>query len=217
MIRIYLIRHGRQNSPLCNVDVPIEEAGFRQAKLVAKRLKLYDIQALYSSNLIRAIQTAEIIGEELSLTNRIEEAFQEISFGELTGLSDEEIKDKYSEFLKERGKAIEDLPCPGGETGQDVYNRAFPVIERIIKEAKENGIENIAIVTHGGVIRTMVAGVLGAEFAKKLCVAKELENCGITQIDYDDKNDKYIVERVNDYAHIEAEPELMRRYFKKSL
>ena len=181
MIRIYLIRHGRQNSPLCNVDVPLEEAGFRQAKLVAKRLKLYDIQALYSSNLIRAIQTAEIIGEELSLTNRIEEAFQEISFGELTGLSDEEIKDKYSEFLKERGKAIEDLPCPGGETGQDVYNRAFPVIERIIKEAKENGIENIAIVTHGGVIRTMVAGVLGAEFAKKLCVAKELENCGITK------------------------------------
>ena len=53
MIRIYLIRHGRQNSPLCNVDVPLEEAGFRQAKLVAKRLKLYDIQALYSSNLIR--------------------------------------------------------------------------------------------------------------------------------------------------------------------
>ena len=47
MIKLYLIRHGRQNSPLCNVDVPLDEAGKRQAELVAKRLKNYDIEALY--------------------------------------------------------------------------------------------------------------------------------------------------------------------------
>ncbi len=217
MIKLYLIRHGRQNSPLCNVDVPLDDAGFRQAALVADRLKLYNVEALYSSNLIRARQTAEVIGRELNLDNYIEEALEEISFGELTGLSDVDIKSRYGDFLEERAKAASDISYPGGESGQDVYNRVFPVIERIIGDAREKNIQNIAIVTHGGVIRTMVAAVLGADLAKKLCVAKELENCSITEIDYDEKYGKFIVERVNDYAHIEVEPELMRKYFKKSL
>ena len=217
MIKIYLIRHGRQNSPLCNVDVPLDEAGQRQAALVAKRLKNYNIQALYSSNLIRARQTAEIIGEELKLSNNIEENLKEISFGALEGLGDAEIKERFGDFLEERAKAVSDIPYPDGESGRDVYNRAFPVIQSIIARAKEDNMENIAIVSHGGVIRTLVAGVLGADFAKKLCVSKNLENCSITEIDYDEKYDKFIVERVNDYAHIEVEPTLLRKYFKRSL
>lgn len=217
MIKLYLIRHGRQNSPLCNVDVPLDEAGKRQAELVAKRLKNYDIEALYSSNLIRARQTAEIIGKELNLVNNIEENLREISFGAMEGLNDVEIKERFGDFLEERAKADRDLPHPEGESGQDVYNRAFPVIQRIIEKAKDNHLENIAIVSHGGVIRTLVAGLLEADFAKKLCVAKNLENCSITEIDYDEKYDKFIVERVNDYAHIEVEPMLLRKHFKRSL
>ncbi len=217
MIKLYLIRHGRQNSSLCNVDVPLDEAGKRQAELVANRLKNYDIEALYSSNLIRARQTAEIIGKELNLVNNIEENLREISFGALEGLDDVEIKARFGDFVEERAKAESDLPCPEGETGQDVYNRAFPVILDIVDRARQEGIQHIAIVTHGGVIRTLVAGVLEADFAKKLCVGKILENCSITEIDYDEKIDKFIVERVNDYAHIEAEPTLLRKYFKRSL
>lgn len=217
MVRLYLIRHGRQNSPLCNVDVPLDEAGVRQAELVAERLKNYNIQALYSSHLIRAKQTAEIINERLKLEHHIEEDLREISFGALEGLTDVEIKGRFGEFIIERKKAKRDIPCPDGETGQQVYERAFPVLERIVKTAIESNIENIAIVTHGGVIRSLVAGVLEADFAKKLCIGKDLENCGITEIDYDDKTGNYIVERVNDYAHIEVEPELMRKYFKRSL
>lgn len=214
-MRLYFIRHGRQESPLCNVDVPLDEAGWRQAELVAKRLKLYDIGLLYSSNLIRARQTAEAIGKVLELDNHIEEDLQEISFGHLTGLRDVEIKERYGDFLEERAKALSDIPCPGGETGRDVYARVFPVVQKIMAEAKSKNVENIAIVTHGGVIRTLVTGILGADMAKKLCIAKELENCSITQIDYDAKYDKFIVERVNDYAHIEVEPMLMRKYFKR--
>lgn len=217
MIKIYLIRHGRQNSPLCNVDVPLDEAGIRQAELVGKRLKNYDIEALYSSNLIRARQTAEIIGKELNLVNNIEENLREISFGALEGLSDVEIKERFGDFIEERAKAKSDLPCPDGESGQDVYNRAFPVLLDIIEKAKTDNMHHIAVVSHGGVIRTIVAGILGADFAKKLCVAKDLENCSITEIDYDEKYNKLIVERVNDYAHIEVEPTLLRKNFRRSL
>lgn len=217
MIKLYLIRHGRQNSSLCNVDVPLEEAGTRQAELVAKRLKNYDIEALYSSNLIRARQTAEIIGKELNLVNNIEDDLREISFGALEGLNDVEIKSRFGDFIEQRARADSDLACPDGETGKDVFDRAFPVLLDIIRRAKEANIHNIAIVSHGGVIRTLVAGVLEADFSKKLCIGKTLENCSITEIDYEEKYDKFIIERVNDYAHIESEPELLRKHFKRSL
>lgn len=217
MIKLYFIRHGRQNSGLCNVDVPLDDAGVRQAKLVAKRMRTYDIDKLYCSHLIRAKQTAEYIGKELGLDTIIEENLREISFGDMEGLDDVQIKEKFADFLIERKKAKEDIPNPGGESGQDVFNRAMPVIRNIIEDAKANDYKSVAIVSHGGLIRSVVVGVLEAPFAKKLCIGKDLENCSITEINYDEDTGNFIVERVNDYAHIEAEPELLRKYFKRSL
>ena len=221
MVKLYFIRHGRQNSGLCNVDVPLDDAGIRQAQLVAKRLELYNINKLYCSNLIRARETAEIIGENLGLQPIIEEDFREISFGDMEGLDGAQLKERFGDFIEERKKAKEDIPNPGGESGEDVFNRAMPIIRRIIEESKGQGSENcqknIAIVTHGGLIRSVLAGVLEAPFAKKLCIGKDLENCSITEINFDEETGNFIVERINDYAHIEVEPELLRKYFKKSL
>ena len=217
MINLYFIGHGRQNSGLCNVNVPLDDAGVRQAKLVAKRLCTYDIDKLYCSHLIRARETAEYIGNELGLESILSEDLREISFGDMEGLDNIQIKERFADFLEERKKAKEDIPNPGGESGQDVYNRAMPVIRRIIEDAKENDYKHIAIVSHGGLIRSVVAGVLEAPFAKKLCIGKDLENCSITEIDYDEETGNFIVERVNDYAHIEAEPDLLRKHFKRSL
>ena len=59
-MRILLIRHGRQNSPLCNVNVPLAEEGRRQAALLGERLKDEKIDAVWSSDLIRAVETAYI-------------------------------------------------------------------------------------------------------------------------------------------------------------
>ena len=60
-MNIYLIRHGRQNSRLCNVDVELSKEGREQADLLGKRLEKYDIDAVYSSQLNRAKETADII------------------------------------------------------------------------------------------------------------------------------------------------------------
>ena len=54
-MRIYLIRHGRQNSPLCNVNVPLSDAGRRQAELLGKRLKKEAIDAVWASDLILSL------------------------------------------------------------------------------------------------------------------------------------------------------------------
>ena len=64
-IRLYMLRHGRQNSALCNVNVPLSEEGIRQAELAGERLSKYGIDAVYSSELIRAVETAEIINRNI--------------------------------------------------------------------------------------------------------------------------------------------------------
>ena len=209
-MKLYLIRHGRQDSPLCNVDVPLCEAGRSQARLLGARLEQYGIDALYSSDLIRAVQTAEIINEHLHLKHMIIPQLREINFGALEGMKEEDIQAQYKDFLTERRQMSSDLAYPEGENGQMVYNRAYPVIQSILQtEAKQ-----VAIVTHGGLIRAVLAGILGIDMAKKLMFAKELENTSITQIDYHKDYEYFTVERMNDYAHIEQQEHLLRKYFK---
>lgn len=211
-MNIYLIRHGRQNSDLCNVNVPLCEAGKKQAALVGKRLKNYHIGKLYSSDLIRAVETAQIINQQLQVEHEIVPEFAEICFGDLEGLSDDTIKEQFGRFLEHRNSRIDDVAYPGGECGKDVFARAMPQLRKII-DKKES--ENIAIVTHGGTIRSILAGILGDDFSLKLYFAKNLENCSITQINYLEDSGRFYIERVNDYAHIEQEPTLLRKYFKK--
>lgn len=205
-MNIYLIRHGRQNSSLCNVNVSLAEEGKRQADLLGKRLSTYHIDALYSSDLIRAVETADIINEYLDMQHVIRKDLREISFGDLEGKSDEYINNYYADFKAEQIKLLEDIPYPGGECGTDVYKRAMHTIEEIIKSDKQN----IAVVTHGGVIRALLAGMLGLTMSKKLLFAVSLENTSITQLVYEEQYHRFYLQRFNDYAHLEVEPKLLR-------
>lgn len=85
MKRIYLIRHGRQNSSLCNVDVPLAEEGKKQAELLGPRLAGYGIQKIYHSTLIRARETAQILNEFLQIPIQELPFIQEVDFGGFTG------------------------------------------------------------------------------------------------------------------------------------
>jgi probable phosphoglycerate mutase len=210
MVNLYLIRHGRQNSTLCNVDVELSLEGRIQAELLRDRLKNYDIDALYSSNLIRAMQTAQILNEALQLPHEIREELKEISFGYMEGNSDEYNEEHFHEFKEEQKKLLEDLPYPGGENGTNVYERAMPVIQEIV----QNGKKNIVVVTHGGTIRVLLAALFGKNQARRYLFGVSLENTGITQLVYNSQNDRFYLERFNDFAHLEGYPQLHRRNFK---
>ena len=73
-MELYLIRHGRQSSRLCNVNVDLSPEGRRQAALLGHRLADWGIEVLYSSSLIRAVQTAEEI-------NRLSGAWRDFFWG----------------------------------------------------------------------------------------------------------------------------------------
>lgn len=206
MVNIYLIRHGRQNSTLCNVDVELSKEGRVQAELLRDRLTHYHVDALYSSNLIRARQTAEIINEAFGLPHEIREDLREISFGLLEGKSDAYNEEHFRDFKEEQKKLLDDIPYPDGENGVSVYKRAMPVLQEIVRSGKKN----ILVVTHGGTIRVLLAALFGRSQAERFLFGMSLENTGITQLLYNCRNDRFYLERFNDFAHLEGHPELYR-------
>lgn len=211
-MNIYLIRHARQSSALCNVNVILSEEGKQQAKLLSKRMKDYPLDALYSSHLLRAVETAEYINEYHDLKHEVREGLEEIDFGELTGHDDDYVFNNFSEFFKETATMEKDLPYPGGESGQEVYERTYRVLQEVI----ESGKKEVAIVTHGGVIRALMAGILGMDQAKRAMFGASLENTSITKLVYVKEKGQFFVQKFNDYAHIEPYKELMKGSWKKS-
>ena len=207
-MNIYLIRHGRQSSSDCNVNVDLAPEGERQAALLGQRMKLYPVDIVYCSDLIRAEQTAKIAfsGQEKLLDNlQIRPALAEVDFGELTGQPDAIVKRFYADYYQEQLDRFAE--------GRVQKSNALDEVP-IIREWIESEYQNIAVVTHGGVIRILLTALFGGDFAKRLMFGTSLENCSITQLHYDEDQNGFYLDRFNDYAHLEQDPSLLRNHFK---
>lgn len=216
-IRIFLVRHGRQSSSDCNVNVSLAPEGFKQAELVGKRLKEYGVNLVYSSHLIRAVETAACIRKELGLEPAAGEyqleGLREMDYGDLTGLSNAELKNRYQDYFEIRDRMDIDICIPGGENGAMVCRRMTEAINEIITYGLKKEYKNIAVVSHGGAIRCYLAGILNIPQPKRLLIAKNFENCSITELFYHIDTGNITVERLNDYSHLEAQDELLRKHF----
>lgn len=211
-MKIFLIRHGRQNSGLCNVNVELSEEGHRQAQLTGMRLKEYGIEAVYSSDLIRAQQTAQHIAECNGLMVITAPNIEEIHFGEWTGKTEEYIDEHYPEERKNYRNGLKDVTYENGENGEICFARYKKGIDWIVADAEKKGLTSIAVVTHGIAMRAFMCGQIGMPFAVRGTLAKTLENGSITEFGY--QNGVFTLERFNDYAHIEPYDELLRKHFK---
>lgn len=209
-MRLILIRHGRQSSPLCNVNVDLSEVGRRQAELLAERLAGLAPDRIYTSALIRAKQTAEILfGSEVAFTER--EALNEISFGDMTGEADSRNAVLFPEYFAAKKEKQENLRLPGGECPTEVFDRAVKVVD----EAVASGAETVVFVTHGGVIRALVAGLLGLGAGQMLRIADSLEHTSVTELKYSKEAGCFSLERLNDASHLDGKPELSRSAWAK--
>ena len=214
MKRIFLIRHGRQDSKLCNVDVGLSDEGREQARLAGERMSSYGVEMVFTSEMLRAVETGQIIAQILGAETEVLADIEEIHFGGFTGKTDEQIRSLYGNFQQERRKHEADIPFPvGGECGADVVRRAMPVLRQVASREETT----VAIVTHGGVIRSLCCEILHAEQKDKLKFGVDLEHCSSTELLYDPEREFFFLERFNDYAHLENSPELLRRGWKTSL
>lgn len=158
--RIWLIRHGATEWNLNKraqgqADVALTDKGIAQAKEVAVALSSFRLDAVVSSDLVRASDTARPLGEEQGLEVQTDPAFREIDQGEWTGLSTDEIRRRWPELW---GSARHYSARPGGESPAQVRARALAGLERWVRGYPG---ATIAIVSHGGTIRWLVAESLG--------------------------------------------------------
>jgi len=163
--RIYLIRHGEvanHHEKRYNGfnDVDITEEGVRQMKSVAERLNGAKVSAVYCSDLIRAYRGAEIINNGRSLPIIKKRELRERNIGVWENLTLEEImktyKDEWNRFLND----VVDFRPDGGESMKEVDARVNKELAKIVKDHKG---EEILIVAHGGVNRTILCRALGLD------------------------------------------------------
>lgn len=138
------------------IDFPLNKNGLRQAELLRDEIRSFKINAIYTSPLIRALKTAEIVGEAHGLTPIVEEGFNNISLGFWEGRVKTEIEKEYPKEWKTWITVPEDLNLPGAERVDDVKERAFSALLRILE--KHEG-ETIVIVTHRAVLKPLFAAM----------------------------------------------------------
>jgi broad specificity phosphatase PhoE len=195
-LNIYLIRHAQQNNNGGYISTSeLTPLGTRQANMLGWRLQNTGIFRVYSSDLPRAVQTAEAINRRIHKELVLVPEFREINFGEWDGLSYEEVYQRYPDFKHEFDLHLKDLQYPGGESGEDVKKRAFRALDGIA-----DGGMDAAVVTHGGVIMTILAAVMGFSLEKRFCL-RPPEHASISKISYDPARG-FAVVCINDTSHL---------------
>ena len=179
---LYLIRHGETEGAekrryKGTTDVPLSENGIRQMEqlsaYIVKEIKNCSnppsppllkggkgglLDAVYCSDLKRAIKSAELIAEPHSINPIIVPSLRERNFGIWEGMSFDEIKEKYPEkFDAWAGNPLKFSPM-GGESTLEVKSRVMKALDEIIRN--HNG-KHFAIVAHGGVNRIILSHWLG--------------------------------------------------------
>ncbi|MCE7739003.1 MAG: histidine phosphatase family protein [Candidatus Heimdallarchaeota archaeon] len=199
-MRLFLVRHGETDHNknrviMGHLPTPLNETGKDQVKILADELKDKGIQLIYSSDLVRAVETAEIISLELNLPVKYTDKLREHTLGDLDGVGISELLDEM-ESLKE----FDDLMTKhNGELTEDFMTRVWEEFRNIARENKEK--DFVLIVTHGGCVRSIIARILDA--SELIFDNIKQHNCCINIIDYTESEgkEKFSIELVNDVCH----------------
>jgi alpha-ribazole phosphatase len=161
-MNIFLLRHGetkenKNKTYYGKLDSELNEAGIAQAKNAGKLLKGIEFDSVYISERQRTKKTAEIALDKSGLNFVVDSRINEISFGAFEGKDYKEIQEKFPKETELWDKDWKGFQPPSGESYLEFYDRIKSFMDDIIKKQEEN----ILIVTHGGVIRTIYCYVLG--------------------------------------------------------
>jgi len=143
------------------IDTPLNEIGFAKARQLADVFCRLDISAIYTSPMLRTIQTAEALAVACGLAVQPDEAFIQVNYGDWESVPYEELQENpaWRSFITSPGGQV-----PGGEHIDDVIQRVARRLE--ILSAKHNEDDVAVIVTHGSIIRFTLAHYLGLPAGK---------------------------------------------------
>ncbi len=181
--RILLFRHGEtaNSKEVCfngHYDVGLSEKGRKQFQHWAEILKKEKFQAIYSSDLQRTRNSAQLIANEFGLETISYPELRELSFGTWEGMSVSEVEATYPGQMKERMQSVAAFQADGGETYPQLQARVIPRYEEIVAR-HPNG--QIVMVCHGGVNRVILSHLLGIPIDKIFRIHQDYAALNIIQ------------------------------------
>ena len=163
--RWYLVRHGetawnRGGRIHGHADVEIDAHGKQQMRRLGERLATCGFAAVYSSDLRRAVQSAEAIVEGRGLAIEADPNLREFSYGRWEGLTPEEAEAQDpNDYAVRMALAGDAFAAPGGEDARQLLNRVRRFYERAAALHPSSG--NVLVVAHAGSIRALLVCLLG--------------------------------------------------------
>ena len=160
---IFLVRHAepvgidKQKRYLGQQDPDLSPFGIRQAERLGQAFRNCPIEAVFTSDLLRAVHTASLIVKNRDCQPEPVSEFREISLGEWEGRTFAEVQAQYPEEYERRGQDIANHRTPGGESFADLQKRVLPAFAKVVEKTKGNSM----IVAHAGVNRVILCHLTG--------------------------------------------------------
>jgi len=203
MALFYFIRHGEtewnaQGRWCGRTDVPLSDVGRRQAQLLARRLQPLPVEALYSSPLGRAMETAQIIGQAVGREPVADGRLVELNYGAWEGSTYEESKRTAPAVYAAWDADPASQAPPGGETGEQLIERVTPFLAEM---AQRHPCGNVVVVSHKTVCRLVACHILGlplSEYRQRI----PMENAALNIFEV--REGTWRVIALNDTSHLSA-------------
>lgn len=194
--RVYLIRHGETDWNTNGrwqgvLPIDLNDTGREQARRLASVLQHEEIEAIYTSDLSRAEETARIVGNMLGIIPSADVRLRELDIGVFQGLTLDEIKERhpqhYAAFMNEPITYV----LPEGESRRMLQARVFEAWHHFVSRSD---VQRIAIVTHGGAVKMLLSGLFPQNQTKFQMM--DIPNTSITILKRD-RNDWLIHDLAN--------------------
>lgn len=206
MKTLYIVRHGETEWNKIGryqgiTNVPLNENGIAQAKACGNALKDVHFDRILSSDLSRALVTAETIRGNRQLEIKTDERLREINFGDWEKLLFTEIEERWPGLINQMYRRPDIVKVPNGESFQEVQDRAWSAVSDFLNENNED--ETILITCHGGTIRTILCKLLDISISH--CWNFSQGNTAINRVFYNGmgESDHNILNLLNDTAHVD--------------
>jgi 2,3-bisphosphoglycerate-dependent phosphoglycerate mutase len=155
-------------------DIPLNERGREQARALAEELVDEVIAAIYTSDLLRAYETAKVVAERKGMDVIVDDALRETNLGVWEGLTSTEIEERYPDDWR----VWRDGGVPAGRGGETPGEARERIVEAAHRIAAAHAGEQVLLVAHGGVLRHL------AMHADAFDAGQTFDNCHVLRVEY---------------------------------
>lgn len=196
---VYLIRHAQTEFNSSGrvqgwLDVPLDDVGREQARLLGARLASAPIELVFSSPLSRALDTARILAAPSDRQVITDDRLREYNMGDWTGKTGDEV----AAGANELGFDDPLIPIPGGESAMDMRNRVSAFVKELSQRHSKT-LNTVAVVSHGGTLGAMVGAMLAMPVLRRHPFT--FSNGSITEVVW--RVDGWRVQTLNDRHHLQ--------------